>query len=61
MKPTSIIFLIVSLVIVLLGFATVGIASGLASSQGVEIGMAAAEDGNYYAEPDFDSGNVGKV
>ncbi len=61
MKPTSIIFLIVSLVVVLLGFATLGVASGLATSQGVELGMPASEDGNYYAEPDFDAEAVGKI
>lgn len=61
MKPTSIIFLIVSLVVVLLGFATVGVANGLAASQDVELGMPAAEDGNYYAEPEYDAGTVGKI
>lgn len=61
MKPTSIIFLIVSLVVVLLGFATVGVASGLAASQDVLIGMPASEDGNYYAEPEFDAASVGKI
>lgn len=61
MKPTSIIFLIVSLVVVLLGFATVGVANGLAASQDVELGMPAAEDGNYYAEPEFDPETVGKI
>ncbi len=61
MKPTSIIFLIVSLVIVLLGFATVGVANGLANSQNVELGTPVSEDGNYYAQPEFDATSVGKI
>ena len=61
MKPTSIIFLIVSLVIVLIGLGTAGIASRLAVSQEIELGMIAAEDGNYYSKPEYDADNVGKI
>lgn len=61
MKPTSIIFLIVSLVIVLVGLGTAGIASRLAVSQEIELGMTAAEDGNYYSKPEFDAENIGKI
>lgn len=61
MKPTSIIFLIVSLAVVICGFATAGIASHLAVSQDIELGTVMAEDKNAYAEPEFDAQNVGKI
>lgn len=61
MKPASIIFLIVSIVIVIAGFATAGIAGQLAAAEGIELGTPRGEDGNYVYTYEYDTDSIGKI
>lgn len=62
MKPTSIIFLIVSIVLVIGGFATAGVAKQLAAAEGIELGEGISDDGeNVVYTYEYDADNIGKI
>ena len=62
MKPTSIIFLIVSILLVLGGFAAVGVARQMAVTEGIELVSSIADDaGNYIYSYDYDADSIGKI
>lgn len=62
MKPTSIIFLIVSVLLVLGGFAAVGVARQMAVTEGIELVSTVADDaGNYIYYYDYDADSIGRI
>lgn len=62
MKPTSIIFLVVSVLLVLGGFAAVGVARQMAVTEGIELVSSVADDaGNYIYYYDYDADSIGKI
>ena len=62
MKPTSIIFLIISVLLVIGGFTTMGVAKKLAAEEGVEL-VAEISEGNedYVFQYEYAQDNVGKI
>jgi len=61
-KPTSIIFLVVSIILVITGFSVVGVAQGMANTEGIELVNTPDDDaGNYIYRYDYDSDSIGKI
>lgn len=62
MKPTSIIFLILSVILILTGLITCGIASGMAKSQDIEIYEQSTDDnGNTIKQIDIEKYNIKSI
>lgn len=62
MKPTSIVFLIVAIVLVIGGFATAGVAKQMAAREGIELGYTPSEDGaDLVFTYEYGADSIGKI
>ncbi len=62
MRPTSIIFLIVSVLLIIGGFATAGVAKQLAASEGISLtDEISSEDGTYVYSYDYSRDSIGRI
>ncbi len=62
MKPTSVIFLILSVVLVICGFAAMGVAKQMAASEGISLTVGNSDDiGNHVYTYEYDADSIGKI
>lgn len=61
MKPTSIIFLGISVILIIAGLSVVGISGQFAADEGIVLSTQPDEQGNYVVRHDYDASKIGKI